>query len=62
MAAIKLTAAEEEAIIKQRYLTQMTVRAGQLPLKVLMKKWVSLQQEGGERLYVKQDCSGWGGQ
>ncbi|KAG2499909.1 hypothetical protein HYH03_002197 [Edaphochlamys debaryana] len=42
MAAIKLTPAEEDAIIKQRYLTQMTVPKGNLPLKVLTKKLLQL--------------------
>lgn len=42
MAAVKLTPAEEEAIIKQRYLTQMTVPKGNLPLKVLTKKYERL--------------------
>ncbi|PNH12378.1 THO complex subunit 7 [Tetrabaena socialis] len=42
MAALKLTVAEEEAIIKQRYLTQMTVPKGNLPLKVLTKKFLQL--------------------
>lgn len=58
MAAIKLTAAEEEAIIKQRYLTQMTVRAGQLPLKVLMKKYLALIEavdKGNEAEVARQE-------
>ncbi|GIL73072.1 hypothetical protein Vretimale_4689 [Volvox reticuliferus] len=45
MAAVKLTPAEEEAIIKQRYLTQMTVPKGNLPLKVLTKKFLQLLEQ-----------------
>ncbi|GFR41067.1 hypothetical protein Agub_g1707 [Astrephomene gubernaculifera] len=45
MAAVRMTPAEEEAIIKQRYLTQMTVPKGNLPLKVLTKKLLQLLEQ-----------------
>ncbi|PNW85351.1 hypothetical protein CHLRE_03g182350v5 [Chlamydomonas reinhardtii] len=45
MAAVKLTAAEEDAINKHRYLTQMTVPKGALPLKVLTKKFLQLLEQ-----------------
>ncbi len=36
--AVKLAPAEDERMVKERFLTQMTMSKGAIPLKVLTKK------------------------